>query len=424
MSIVYTPINNIKNLNLVSILQVFMKYKESISAATVSENTGLSFPTLSRLIRYLKETGILIENDKVKSKMGRKTTLYHLNKDYMYIAGVFFDKRKVNIYISNFVGEILAEKSVSTRHLGTGVEVLENIGDKIEELAVKTFGEGAIGTKIKAIGFCLTGRVFNTGSEIFVKVADVPGWANVDVKDYMTKRFSIETFIENDTNISVMSCHEMDEYKKNENIVFLRIDVGIGSGIIINNELYRGSSGLSGEIRYMVLGQYNSLDSFMHDKPDVHLTPLEELFGVRRIYKDVYNKICSNDGSIICKVIKDAGVCIDSVENIKMEYIEIAAQLGDEYIIKLLYEPIKVWSSIVINLFSCFDPDVLIIGGDVEKKIGYIIKNIRENAVRMLGREVRIEGVDGEIFMSEAVVTYTLENLYKGIVNTYLYQAQ
>lgn len=78
-------------------------------------------------------------------------------------------------------------------------------------------------------------------------------WNIKDLQFLIESEFNVLVFVENEVNVGVYGEKVFGMIKNYENIVYISINVGIGIGFVINNELYKGVQGFSGEMGYMMI---------------------------------------------------------------------------------------------------------------------------------------------------------------------------
>ena len=128
----------------------------------------------------------------------------------------------------------------------------DKIIDYAEESIFKILNKNKLSkTDIELIGIS-TPSVINEERDTILWSPNLPGWENFNVKEYFSKKFETEVLLENDLNAAAVAEYEKEYKSKTKNIVFISIGTGIGAGIIINKELYRGENGLAGSIGWFI----------------------------------------------------------------------------------------------------------------------------------------------------------------------------
>lgn len=84
---------------------------------------------------------------------------------------------------------------------------------------------------------------------------NIPGWKEVSLKSILNKKLRLPIFLDNDANLMCLAEYKLGAGKIFKNVVCLTLGTGVGAGIIINGNLYRGSSSLAGEIGHMPINE-------------------------------------------------------------------------------------------------------------------------------------------------------------------------
>lgn len=99
--------------------------------------------------------------------------------------------------------------------------------------------------------------VIDVEKGIVYNVVNIPSWEKVHLKDILEEEFSVPVCINNDVNCFVLGEHQFGLVKGLRNVVGITSGTGLGSGIIINNELFHGSNCGAGEIGLLSYRQHN-----------------------------------------------------------------------------------------------------------------------------------------------------------------------
>jgi len=160
-----------------------------------------------------------------------------------YIISVDFGGSKIKAALLDIHGNIIKKIKTSTNAKKGKAAVLK----KLMNLIGFTI-EGFNKKDIQGIGIAVASPVdFN--KQILVNPPNLPGWNNIKLSKIIQNKFKIKTIIENDVNCAALA---ESKFTKAKDIVVLTIGTGIGGGIIINNEIYRGN-GYAGELGHIVI---------------------------------------------------------------------------------------------------------------------------------------------------------------------------
>ncbi|MDP1442116.1 xylose repressor [Priestia megaterium] len=217
-----------------------------ISRANLSEITGLNKSTVSSQVNELIEKDFIFEIGTGQSRGGRRPVMLVFNKNAGYSIGIDIGVDYLNGVIADLEGNIILEKS-SVLSDSSASEIKEIlfalVHDFITHIPRSPYG-------LVGIGICIPGLIDSNQEIIFMPNSK---WHIKDLKRLIENEFHVPVFIENEANAGAYGEKVFGTTKNYENIIYISINVGIGVGIIINNELYKGVNGFSGEIGHMTI---------------------------------------------------------------------------------------------------------------------------------------------------------------------------
>lgn len=165
-----------------------------------------------------------------------------------YVVGIDLGGTKIAAGLAAAGGQIL-----TTAHRPTPVSsgpegILKALVDMVDELlSAHGFGRD----QLSAIGMgvpCL----LETASSI-CRFSPNLFWQDVDIGSFWRRHFSCPLAVDNDVRLGALAEHTWGAGQGTQDLLFVAIGTGIGSGLILNGEIYRGSRGLAGEIGHITL---------------------------------------------------------------------------------------------------------------------------------------------------------------------------
>ncbi|PGT90699.1 MULTISPECIES: ROK family transcriptional regulator [Bacillaceae] len=220
--------------------------EEPISRADIAQQTGLNKATVSSLVNELLTKNLVYESGPGESSGGRRPVLLHYNVNAGYSIGIDLGVNYILGVVTDLKGKILLEKTVKVNE-HTFIEVTEQIKQVIHSL-IKELPKTPYG--IIGIGLGIPGIVDKQGE---IRVAPNLGWKNSDIKTLLEEEFQIPVIVENEANAGAYGEKQFGVGQDYKNIVYVSAGIGIGVGLILNNELYQGLHGFSGEMGHMVI---------------------------------------------------------------------------------------------------------------------------------------------------------------------------
>jgi len=223
-----------------------IKNNSPISRATIAQQSGLTKGTVSSLVSELIEEQLIYESGHGESSGGRRPVMLLFNQHAGYSIGIDLGVNYILGILTDLQGTAIYQYNEQYEHL-TYKETLERIKKAISiliENAPKS-PYGIIGIGIGAPG------VINMAGDILL--APNLGWKNTQLKKQLEEEFHLPVLIENEANAGAYGEKRFGFGQSFQNLIYVSAGVGIGAGIIINGELYKGNNGYSGEFGHMMI---------------------------------------------------------------------------------------------------------------------------------------------------------------------------
>ncbi|MCX7795323.1 MAG: ROK family transcriptional regulator [bacterium] len=234
----------VRNYNRSLVLQTIRTYSP-ISRIELTEITSLTPTTITSLVDELIRKGLVREVGNVKGEIGRSRTLLSINNDAYYVLGIDLARTSISCGLVDLGGNLLTSKRVNSdlyQHFPITLNTLKDVvRSLLEEIEPKIRG------KIIAIGIGSPGPL-SPSKGIIISPPNFTGWRNIPLKEIIEREFHLPTFIENDAKACALGEKWFGSCKDIDNFVYLAIGTGVGAGIIINGEIYRGAGELAGEL--------------------------------------------------------------------------------------------------------------------------------------------------------------------------------
>ncbi len=153
------------------------------------------------------------------------------------------------IALADKAGTIVGKWSSSTVGIRDPQEIVRITCQGIEALLSKN---GSSRDALRAIAVGAPG-ITDTDSGIVLATSYLMGWTNVPLRDLLEAELGVPAFIDNDVNMAAFGEHAAGSAWGVDNFVFLAIGTGVGAGIVLNGEPFRGEGWIAGEIGYMLV---------------------------------------------------------------------------------------------------------------------------------------------------------------------------
>ena len=221
-----------------------------ISRVEISEITGQSRAAVTNITaRLLKEKMIIEKETRTSSSRGRRRVLLALNPNAAYVVGIKLSAFQVSFAVTNMQADVLSSLIMPVR---IGKKSVEFVADLIEEGIRHCVSEARIKMKkISGIGIGIPGLISSEKGVAYWSPLYKKG--NKTLRDLIQKRFNIKTYIENDANTVTLAQQWFGEGRKIDNFIVVTVEHGVGMGIVVNGQIYRGAKGIGAEFGHMVI---------------------------------------------------------------------------------------------------------------------------------------------------------------------------
>lgn len=281
----------------------------------------------------------------------------------MYYIGIDIGGTGIQAGIVNKEGKIIYRNECKTDVQGGFDKVKQDINKLIRNL----LNENSIDIKqIKSIGFGVPSFVNKKGEVTCVNL----GWHNVDFVNQMKNilpEFNI--YVENDATVAALAENKFGSMKDNDNAVMLTLGTGVGSGVIINGQIFSGSHGMGAEIGHVVIGE-NYFDCNCGNNGC-----FETFCSATAIIKYAQKLISDGKNSIINEK------CNHDINNINAKMVFDAYRENDALAIEVINRFKNYLAIGIAGIVNTLDPSIISIGGGLSKS-GDIILDGLENKVR------------------------------------------
>jgi predicted NBD/HSP70 family sugar kinase len=226
------------------IKQIF--FSRTLSCAELSWRIKKSLPLTTKLINELIQEGFVIETGFAPSTGGRRPIMYSLKPDVLYVVSVALDQFVARIVIMDLKNDFITRIEKLELPLPQNPEALFILTEKIHKVIKES---GIPIQKIAGIGIGMPGFVdFKKGINYsFLKAP------RSSIVEYISDKIGLPVFIDNDSSLIALAELRFGAARGKKNAMVINIGWGIGLGMVINGELFRGHNGFAGEFSHIPL---------------------------------------------------------------------------------------------------------------------------------------------------------------------------
>lgn len=222
-----------------------------------------------------------------------------------------------------------------------------DIGELLKRYEVKQ-------TELKGVGAAFPSHIdFDEGR--IITTSNLPTWNDVPVKELMSDMLQTEVLIDNDANVAAIAEHRCGAGNGKKNMLYITVSTGIGGGIIVNNQIFRGDCGAAGEFGHTIISESGYLCGCGNRGCVQSLAsgPKIVMYAQQRVKEGARTLITELAGG--------------DAEKISCKNIEDAAKAGDALAVEIIERTGRYLGILFANLYQIFNIRHYVIGGGVSK---------------------------------------------------------
>ncbi len=236
--------DQIKEINRANIIK-FIKQQRETTKLDIAEALKLSIPTVTANTNQLVAEGFVQAAGIAVSTGGRKPVILKFVENARYAIGVNISPDRVDLLLINLNGDRVDGSSFPSGREEHFSDTLTRVESEIEGLLARS---DIAKERVSGVGISLPGLVDE--DRLILEYAP-----NIGVKDYdfngFQSRLGLKLFIENEANVAAYAEIEMGKTTEMRNVVCVSITDGVGTGIIIDQHIYKSSKKKAGEFGHM-----------------------------------------------------------------------------------------------------------------------------------------------------------------------------
>jgi N-acetylglucosamine repressor len=239
-----------------------------ISRADTARHTRLSAATVSGITAELIEDGLVFEKEAGNSRGGRRPILLALNPRGGYTIGVKLSENQAVGALTDLEATVIASHTESFDGHSLD-ETIDNIASLVD--ALLTMG-GVESQKLLGVGVGLAGII--DPAKGVLRYSSILGWRDVPIGARLQERVHVPVYVGNDVDTLTLTEKWFGAGQGLDNFLTVTIGRGVGLGIVVNSQIYRGSEGGAGEFGHTVIdaagprcdcGNRGCLETFVSD---------------------------------------------------------------------------------------------------------------------------------------------------------------
>jgi predicted NBD/HSP70 family sugar kinase len=211
--------------------------------------TGLSPATVSNMVKELDSAGVVDLAPSIRN--GRRATLVSLATGSTLVAGIAFGDRDVRVALGTGPRDVIGRQRMPLPADHAADEGMDRASRLLLDLVEKA---GKTMADVRAVGVGLPGPVDSVSGQVGSE-GILPGWRGVAVADEMSGRIQAPVLVDNTANLAALGELRCGALQGVQHGVYIKLSHGVGCGLILNGELFRGAAGTAGEIGHLTIDE-------------------------------------------------------------------------------------------------------------------------------------------------------------------------
>lgn len=344
-------VTQIRGVNRALVLQILRRHPR-LSRAELARRTGLSEGAVSRIAAELLEDKLIHEQGSENSTGGRPGTRLELNPHYHRSIGVEIRQFETLVSLGNLQGHVIETHRFRTPR--TALKTLDLVAEQVDRLnATKS------DRLMHGIGVSVRGIVDDVRG--VVEVGSSAAWNGIAIKSLLQERTGLAVSVENNVRTAALAQYHSGSAEINGSrcMLYIRVDEGIGMGIVMDGKIFRGPHRAAGEIGQMVVADSPGLGA--QDRPGC-LESLAAHPAIFSRYNSLANETRGASGETESRIRK---ICH-------------LAREGNAAAVQAIRECMRYLGIGIANVIWALNADVVIIDGAITDAWPLVLTAIRE----------------------------------------------
>ncbi len=379
-------------------------FNNTLSCADLSLKTNKSIPLTTKILNELIEEGYVNETGFAQSTGGRRPLIFSLQPDVMYIVSVAMDQFVTRITLLDIHNQNVTAIEKFELNLYQDKNALHVLTEKLNLFVQQIQVDKE---KIAGVGIAMPGFVdVKKGINYSLLPSD-----NKSIPEHIFQKIGIPVFIDNDSSLIALAELRFGAVGSRKDAMVVNIGWGVGLGMIIDGQMFRGHNGFAGEFSHIPLFTNDKLCSCgkkgcLETETSLMVVTEKAKKGLEEGRVSMLQKLPMDD-------LEQASDAILS-----------AASAGDQFAVELLSDAAYKLGKGIAILIHIFNPETIILSGRgaAAGKIWQapIQQSINEHCIPRIAANTTIElstlGYQAELIGAAALV---MENFEKEIVKNY-----
>ena len=365
-----------------------LQQREVCTRAEIAKMMGLTQASITKLVAYLIDMGIVSEVGIVKGNGNRRSIGLRLNAEKNLVIGVKFSRHVFAIGVFDISGKLYTQSETEFSLDENTGKVLTTMKDQIRKLLDEY-------ENVVAIGLALPGPYLRKEGRIAM-VTRMPSWHNINFIDEFKNEFDKPVFIEQDANAGALAEWWFGDHGRPlSSLTYFLVGEGVGSGVVDHDSLLLGYQGIASEVGHISI-DFNGSTCECGNKGclELYCSTMALLKKAEKELPELFKEKYENRSEAVSRIVE-------------------AARKGNEKAVRVFQEIATYIGYGCVTLINAYDPEIIVIGDSVSQGDEFLLPTIKkiveERTIPEVSSKVRIEisrlKVDPTLYGAAAIAT-------------------
>ena len=368
----------------------FIQNNSPVDKSSIAAALDISLMTVNKIVNRLQEKSIVIQCGKQEGGNGRRSDLFKFNPELFLSIGLDIDEDRIIIAAVNSDGVTISQQEYKYKGDQDHPYSTENIIISIESYCFSFMQQhGILPETIASIGVAPHG-IIDTENGRCLLGTHLGGIIDLNLRDELESHIGTPVYVNDPARALAYYERKYGHGRRVNNFIYIFMDKGVGSGIVIDGKTHLGASGMAGEIGHIIVsengerckcGNYGCLE-----------TVASEGSIIRQVRKGI------EDG-VMTKILD---FCDGNIRDIDLHVLKEAADNNDKFALNVLDSIGSNLGKAISVLINLFNPELILLGGQVavlgKHLLEPALRVMQHNSLNLMGESAHIEVVDHDPF--------------------------
>ena len=385
----------------------YIQSNSPVDKSSIAEGLGVSLMTVNKIVNRLQQKSIVVRCGKQEGRNGRRSDLFKFNPDLFLSIGLDIDEDRIILGAVNSDGRAIYQQEYSYSQNQDHAYSAENIIKGIQSYYSSFLVQNDLHPDSVAVVGVAPHGIIDTENGRCLLGTHLGGILDLNLREELESHIALPVYVNDPARALAYYEIKYGLGRKVDNFIYVFLDKGVGSGIVIDRKIHLGASGMAGEIGHLIVSENGERCKCGN------YGCLETVASVGSIIRQVQEGV--RDG-VMTKILD---YCNGNVDDIDLHVLKTAADNNDKFSLNMLDSIGSKLGKAVSVLINLFNPELILLGGQVsvlgQHLLEPALRIMQHNSLNLMVESARIQIVDYDPFKeSVGIAVEAFDSLFNG----------